>query len=158
MRYGYSHDATGRNSGLGKRNHRSFLRWSTKVLLGYYIARVSSLSASVKVVWSKRRALTMNQPPSVLQTPGFAHYSLAWSPFHTSRLALASAANFGLVGNGRLHLVSVTPVPGGLHGLNLEKQYVQTYCNYSHSCMATGMILRMAFMMLHGLRYTRTSS
>ncbi|KIM90380.1 hypothetical protein PILCRDRAFT_59926 [Piloderma croceum F 1598] len=65
----------------------------------------------------------MNQPPSVLQTPGFAHYSVAWSPFHTSRLALASAANYGLVGNGRLHLVSVTPGPGSLRGLNVEKQY-----------------------------------
>jgi peroxin-7 len=66
----------------------------------------------------------MNQPPSVLQTPGFAHYSLAWSPFHTSRLALASAANFGLVGNGRLHLVSLTPGPGGLPSLGVDKQYV----------------------------------
>ncbi|KAF7975452.1 hypothetical protein HWV62_7764 [Athelia sp. TMB] len=65
----------------------------------------------------------MNAPPSVLQTPGFAHYSLAWSPFHTSRLALASSANFGLVGNGRLHLVSVTPGPTGHPGLHLEKHY-----------------------------------
>ncbi|KAK0466959.1 WD40 repeat-like protein [Desarmillaria tabescens] len=48
-------------------------------------------------------------PPSILQTPGFAHYSLAWSPFHANRLALASSANFGLVGNGRLHIVSTTP-------------------------------------------------
>jgi peroxin-7 len=66
----------------------------------------------------------MNGPPSVLQTPGFAHYFVAWSPFHTSRLALASAANFGLVGNGRLHLVSVTPGPGGLPSLSVDKQYV----------------------------------
>ena len=65
----------------------------------------------------------MNPPPSVLQTPGFAHYSLAWSPFHTSRLALGSSANYGLVGNGRLHLVSVTPGPTGLPTLNIEKQY-----------------------------------
>ncbi|KAK0214803.1 WD40 repeat-like protein [Armillaria fumosa] len=48
-------------------------------------------------------------PPAVLQTPGFAHYSLAWSPFHNTRLALASSANFGLVGNGRLHIVSTAP-------------------------------------------------
>ncbi|KAK0214808.1 WD40-repeat-containing domain protein [Armillaria fumosa] len=45
-------------------------------------------------------------PPAVLQTPGFAHYSLAWSPFHNTRLALASSANFGLVGNGRLHITN----------------------------------------------------
>ncbi|KAH7915279.1 WD40-repeat-containing domain protein [Hygrophoropsis aurantiaca] len=62
-------------------------------------------------------------PPAGLQTPGFAHYSVAWSPFHTSRIALASAANFGLVGNGRLHLASVNPALGGAVGLNLDKQY-----------------------------------
>jgi peroxin-7 len=62
-------------------------------------------------------------PPLVLQTSGFAHYALAWSPFHTNRLALASAANFGLVGNGRLHLVAVAPGPSGLPGLNLDKQF-----------------------------------
>lgn len=54
----------------------------------------------------------MNVRPAVLQTPGFAHYSVAWSPFHNTRIAIASAANFGLVGNGRLHLVSL--VPGGI--------------------------------------------
>ncbi|KAG7445030.1 WD40 repeat-like protein [Guyanagaster necrorhizus] len=48
-------------------------------------------------------------PPAVLQTPGYAHYSLAWSPFHKNRIALASSANFGLVGNGRLHIVSNAP-------------------------------------------------
>ncbi|KAF9240625.1 WD40-repeat-containing domain protein [Melanogaster broomeanus] len=52
-------------------------------------------------------------PPAALQTPGFAHYSIAWSPFYNTRIALASAANFGLVGNGRLHLVSLSPGPGG---------------------------------------------
>ncbi|KDQ61514.1 hypothetical protein JAAARDRAFT_704850 [Jaapia argillacea MUCL 33604] len=66
----------------------------------------------------------MNGPrpsPAVLHTPGFAHYSLAWSPFHTNRIALASSANFGLVGNGRLHLVSLTPGAGD--GLTLDKFY-----------------------------------
>ncbi|KAF5373233.1 hypothetical protein D9615_007417 [Tricholomella constricta] len=65
----------------------------------------------------------MNGPPSVLQTPGFAHYALAWSPFHTTRIALASAANFGLVGNGRLHLVSLVPGPTGPPVLKLDKHY-----------------------------------
>ncbi|KAJ3805338.1 peroxin 7 [Lentinula lateritia] len=60
-------------------------------------------------------------PPSVLQTPGFAHYSLAWSPFYNTRLALASSANFGLVGNGRLHIVSLVPGPGGIPTLKLDK-------------------------------------
>lgn len=63
-------------------------------------------------------------PPTVLQTPGFAHYSVAWSPFHDTRLALASSANFGLIGNGRLHLVSLGPGPGGMPSLTSNKQYV----------------------------------
>jgi hypothetical protein len=99
----------------------------------------------------------MNRPASVLQTPGFAHYSLAWSPFHTSRLALASAANFGLVGNGRLHLVSVTL--GGLPGLSLDKQYVRKLITtFLILTWPAGMILKTAFMMLLGLRYTKISS
>lgn len=59
----------------------------------------------------------MNSPGS-LHTPAFAHYSLAWSPFHNGRLALASAANYGLVGNGRLHIVSLAPPT-----LQLDKRY-----------------------------------
>lgn len=46
-------------------------------------------------------------PGSLLDTPGFSHYAVAWSPFHNNRLALASAANYGLVGNGRLHIASL---------------------------------------------------
>jgi peroxin-7 len=64
----------------------------------------------------------MNATPSTFQAPGFAHYALAWSPFHSTRLAVASAANFGLVGNGRLHLTAVSPsIP--LPSIALEKQY-----------------------------------
>ncbi|PPQ67865.1 hypothetical protein CVT25_010304 [Psilocybe cyanescens] len=63
------------------------------------------------------------QQPGVLLTPGFAHYSIAWSPFHPNRLALASSANFGLVGNGRLHLVSVNATPAGPPRPVLDKQY-----------------------------------
>lgn len=62
-------------------------------------------------------------PPAVLHTPGFAHYNVAWSPFHTSRIAVASSANYGLVGNGRLHLASLAPGPGGMPGINLDKVY-----------------------------------
>ncbi|KAH8115597.1 WD40 repeat-like protein [Phellopilus nigrolimitatus] len=65
----------------------------------------------------------MTTPPSTLHTPGFAHYSIAWSPFHNARFAVSSSANYGLVGNGRLHLVSLVPGPGPQPALNLEKQY-----------------------------------
>lgn len=59
----------------------------------------------------------MNGPGS-FHTPGFSHYSVAWSPFHSGRLALASAANYGLVGNGRLHLLSLSSP-----GIHLDKAY-----------------------------------
>ncbi|KAH9846136.1 WD40 repeat-like protein [Lenzites betulinus] len=66
----------------------------------------------------------MNRPPpAVLQTPGFPHYGLSWSPFHSNRIALASSANYGLVGNGRLHLASLGPGPGGVPALSLDKFY-----------------------------------
>lgn len=71
--------------------------------------------------------MSTHHSPSVLHTPGFAQYSVSWSPFYTSRLAVASAANYGLVGNGRLHLVglSTVPAPGTTPtpGLNLEKYF-----------------------------------
>jgi peroxin-7 len=59
-------------------------------------------------------------PNQVLRTrtPGFAHHSLAFSPFFEDRIAVASGANFGLVGNGRVHVLSLTP-----GGLNVVKWY-----------------------------------
>ncbi|CAL1714215.1 unnamed protein product [Somion occarium] len=61
--------------------------------------------------------------PLTLYTPGFAHYGIAWSPFHTTRLAVASAANYGLVGNGRLHIASIASLPGVPPTISLEKFY-----------------------------------
>ncbi|KAF6766849.1 WD40 repeat [Kalmanozyma brasiliensis GHG001] len=50
------------------------------------------------------------QPPLArLRTQGFAGYGIAFSPFFPARLAVASSANYGLVGNGRLHILSLTP-------------------------------------------------
>ncbi|GAC73003.1 peroxisomal targeting signal type 2 receptor [Moesziomyces antarcticus T-34] len=52
----------------------------------------------------------MNPPTPPLarvRTPGYAGYSIAWSPFFQQRLAVASSANYGLVGNGRLHILSL---------------------------------------------------
>ncbi|MCJ1325503.1 peroxisomal targeting signal 2 receptor [Thelotrema lepadinum] len=43
------------------------------------------------------------------RTQGFAGHAVKYSPFFDSRLAVASAANFGLVGNGRLHILGLTP-------------------------------------------------
>jgi peroxin-7 len=59
-------------------------------------------------------------PPSQLHTPGFAHYAVKWSPFRDTQLAVASSANFGLIGNGRLHVVSAVP---GAPALQLNKWF-----------------------------------
>ncbi|KAG0148626.1 hypothetical protein CROQUDRAFT_654713 [Cronartium quercuum f. sp. fusiforme G11] len=45
----------------------------------------------------------------VCRTPGFAGYACAFSPYYPTKLAVATAANFGLVGNGRLHVVQLDP-------------------------------------------------
>eukprot|EP00878_Enallax_costatus_P020020 GHUV01021148.1.p1 GENE.GHUV01021148.1~~GHUV01021148.1.p1 ORF type:complete len:123 (+),score=33.70 GHUV01021148.1:193-561(+) len=42
----------------------------------------------------------------------FNGYSVKFSPFIESRLAVATAQNFGIIGNGRLHILEMTP--GGL--------------------------------------------
>ncbi|WFD25840.1 peroxisomal targeting signal 2 receptor [Malassezia nana] len=44
-------------------------------------------------------------------TPEHAGYNVAWSPFFPNELAVASAANYGLVGNGRLYVFGGTPAP-----------------------------------------------
>jgi len=46
---------------------------------------------------------------ATFQSPGFAHYSLAWSPFLNGTLAVAAGANYGLIGNGKLNILSVDP-------------------------------------------------
>ena len=37
-------------------------------------------------------------------TPGFAGYSVVYSPFYPDLLAIATGSNFGIVGNGKLFL------------------------------------------------------
>jgi peroxin-7 len=41
------------------------------------------------------------------RTQGFSGYCVAYSPFFDSKIACATAANFGLVGNGRLYVVDI---------------------------------------------------
>ncbi|BGP07560.1 hypothetical protein JCM10049v2_003398 [Rhodotorula toruloides] len=61
---------------------------------------------------------------------GFACYSVAFSPFFPTKLAVAGAANFGLVGNGRLSVVNQDAGPGpagamgqGGMGMRVEKGF-----------------------------------
>ncbi|KAL7276803.1 peroxisomal targeting signal 2 receptor [Rhizina undulata] len=52
------------------------------------------------------------------RTEGFNGYSVKYSPFYDSRLACAASANFGLVGNGRLYILALTP-----NGIVAEKWF-----------------------------------
>ncbi|PWN51058.1 WD40 repeat-like protein [Violaceomyces palustris] len=63
-------------------------------------------------------------PVSRCRTQGFAGYNLAWSPFFENKLAVASSANYGLVGNGRLHIMSLGPgAVAPSPGLMVEKMF-----------------------------------
>lgn len=44
------------------------------------------------------------------KTP-FNGYSVKFSPFYESRIAVGTAQNFGIVGNGRLHILQISPTP-----------------------------------------------
>lgn len=48
------------------------------------------------------------------RTEGFHGYGIKYSPFFDNRVAVAASANFGLVGNGRLYVLGLTP--GGIVG------------------------------------------
>ena len=52
------------------------------------------------------------------RTEGFNGYAVQYSPFVDSRLAVASSANFGLIGNGRLFILGLSP-----NGLHFEKKF-----------------------------------
>ncbi|KNE65072.1 hypothetical protein AMAG_10736 [Allomyces macrogynus ATCC 38327] len=57
-----------------------------------------------------------NAPPPLysFRTPQYQGYAVEFSPFFENRLAVASAANFGIVGNGRLWILDMPPQPGAL--------------------------------------------
>jgi len=53
------------------------------------------------------------------QTRGMNGYAVKYSPFFDDRIAIATSANFGLVGNGRLYICRM-----GTNGIQAEKWYV----------------------------------
>ena len=57
--------------------------------------------------------------PYTFLTSPFNANSLSFSPYNDSLLAVTSSQNFGLVGNGRVHILRLSP--GGIASLN---QYV----------------------------------
>ncbi|KAI0403925.1 WD repeat domain-containing protein [Xylaria palmicola] len=52
------------------------------------------------------------------RTTGFNPYAVKYSPYYDSRLAVASAANYGIVGNGRLFCLGLGP-----RGIQVEKTF-----------------------------------
>ncbi|TPX47898.1 hypothetical protein SeLEV6574_g02402 [Synchytrium endobioticum] len=49
------------------------------------------------------------------RTQGYNGYAVEFTPFFENKIAVATAANFGIVGNGRLWILSLdAPVPGGI--------------------------------------------
>lgn len=63
-------------------------------------------------------SLTMAAPMLEFRTRGFNPYAVKYSPYYDSRVAVASAANFGIVGNGRLFALGLTAA-----GIQVEKTY-----------------------------------
>jgi hypothetical protein len=54
------------------------------------------------------------------RTEGFNGSAVKYSPFFDNRLAVAASSNFGLVGNGRLFILELTP-----NGIAPSKLYVE---------------------------------
>ncbi|ROW09598.1 hypothetical protein VMCG_02551 [Cytospora schulzeri] len=52
------------------------------------------------------------------RTRGFNPYAVKYSPYYDNRVAVASAANFGIVGNGRLFALGLTAA-----GIEVEKTF-----------------------------------
>jgi hypothetical protein len=108
-----------------------------------------------------RTRLTMNQStPAVLHTPGFAHSNVAWSPFHTTRIAITSSANYGIIGNGRLNVASTLPSPSGTAGIKLDKLSVTLkFSRFAVKLMPSSLAMKrkMVYMTLRGQRSTRTN-
>lgn len=52
-------------------------------------------------------------------TKGFSGSAVKYSPFFDNRLAVTASANYGLVGNGRLYILELTP-----NGIAPLKMYV----------------------------------
>lgn len=50
------------------------------------------------------------------RTPGFNPYAVKYSPYYDSRLAVATSANYGIVGNGRLYCLGLSAA-----GVQVEK-------------------------------------
>ncbi|KAJ2898866.1 peroxisomal targeting signal 2 receptor [Zalerion maritima] len=62
------------------------------------------------------------------RTPQFNPYAVKYSPYFDSRIAVASSSNFGIVGNGRLFCLGLTP-----NGIQVEKSFDTNDAQYDVS-------------------------
>ncbi|KAH6659493.1 WD domain-containing protein [Truncatella angustata] len=60
----------------------------------------------------------MEAPMLEFRTAGFNPYAVKYSPYYDSRIAVASAANYGIVGNGRLFCLALGP-----QGIQVERTF-----------------------------------
>ncbi|KFA71964.1 hypothetical protein S40288_06226 [Stachybotrys chartarum IBT 40288] len=60
----------------------------------------------------------MAAPMLEFRTQGYNPYAVKYSPYYDSRIAVATSANFGIVGNGRVFVLGLTP-----QGIQVEKTF-----------------------------------
>jgi hypothetical protein len=77
----------------------------------YIFSRAISLPRTLFPRVEVRRTLQPVARSTMLEyrTQGYNGYSVKYSPFFDSRIAVAASANFGLVGNGRVYILGLTP-------------------------------------------------
>jgi hypothetical protein len=68
-----------------------------------------------------RAKTAMASPMLEFRTPGYNPYAVQYSPYYDSRVAVAASANYGIVGNGRVFVLGMSPA-----GIQREKRYVYT--------------------------------
>lgn len=97
---GYSAFSLSRASDEAKQRNEPSAKFAERIIiipLDYIILRPVVLFAATHSVLSMEFC-----------TQGFNGYAVKYSPFFDSKLAVATAANYGLVGNGRLYILNLT--------------------------------------------------
>lgn len=95
------------------------------------------------------------RPTMEFCTQGFNGYAVKYSPFFDSKLAVATAANYGLVGNGRLYILDLTA-----NGIVADKwcisPFLLVWITFQRGrLMFKGTIHKTLCMILLGRRYMR---
>lgn len=90
------------------------------------------------------------------RTQGYNPYAVKYSPYYDSRIAVATSANFGIVGNGRVFVLGLTP-----QGIQVEKTCVSHTLPYPVNVAKTSACRVASTPMMpctisHGPRSTRT--